>query len=206
MKKFLKIAAPFLLILAAAGSLLIHVESCLVFSDVAGHWAAEEIEKWSERGIINGSDGQFRPDEGVSLAELAVIFTRVLPLGEAAENTFEDLPDDEWYTEAVLRCVGAGIIDVEGKTELAPWQMLTRAETFMMLARALDIAPEQGETMLRTRNDSKYLTPEQKPYFEALLARGLVSGENPVQIYPYDTMTRADAVDMLECLERGGYI
>ncbi len=208
MKKILKIAAPFLLIIAAFASYYVSADSRMAFSDIAGHWAAEEIEKWSARGVINGSEGKFRPDGSLSLAELAVIYTRVLPLGEAepAENTFEDLPEGAWYTEAILRCVGAGIIDAGGRSELGPGEAMTRAETFMTLARAFGIQPAGGEALLGAYNDAKRLTPEQRPYFEAMLSLGLISGGSEVQLYPGDEISRAEVVDMLERLERGGYI
>lgn len=213
MKKILKIAAPFLLILAAFASYYVSADSRMAFSDIAGHWAAEEIEKWSARGVINGSEGKFRPDESLSLAELAVIYTRVLPTGEAeaAENTFEDLPEGAWYTEAILRCVCAGIIDAaapdeEGKAEMEPERAVTRAEAFMTLVRAFGIRPVEGEALLGAYNDAKRLTPEQKPYFEALLELGLISGGSDVQLYPGDGISRAEVVDMLERLERAGFI
>ena len=206
MKKIFKIAAPFILILAAFASYYVSADSRMAFSDIAGHWAAEEIEKWSGRGIINGSDGKFRPDESLSLAELATIYTRIMPLDTPAENTFEDIFDGEWFTEPILKCVGAGIIDAGGKTELGPREPVMRAEAFMMLVRAFDIQPAEGETLLRAYNDAKRLTPEQKPYFEALLALGLISGGNEVQLYPGDAISRAEVVDMLERLQAGGYI
>lgn len=206
MKKLLKIAAPFILILAAFASYYVSADSRMAFSDIAGHWAAEEIEKWSSRGVINGSEGKFRPDDSLSLAELATIYTRIMPLEAEAENTFEDIPDEEWFAGAILRCVHAGIIDAAGKTELGPREPVTRAEAFMMLVRAFDIQPAQGDTLLRAYNDAKRLTPEQKPYFEALLSLGLISGGNEVQLYPSDPISRAEVVDMLERLEQGGYI
>lgn len=211
MKKILKIAAPFVLILAAFASYYVSADSRLAFSDIAGHWAAEEIEKWSARGVINGSEGEFRPDEGLSLAEMAVIYTRVIPLGEPAENTFEDLPGGAWYTEAILRCVGAGIIDAavpdgEGKAEMEPERAVTRAEAFMSLVRAFDIRPAGEEALLGAYNDAKRLAPEQKPYFEAMLELGLISGGSEVQLYPGDEISRAEVVDMLERLERAGFI
>lgn len=76
----------------------------------------------------------------------------------------------------------------------------------MMLSRAFDIRPSEGENLLRGYNDAKRLTPEQKPYFEALLSLGLISGGNEVQLYPADPISRAEVVDMLERLEQGGYI
>lgn len=206
MKKLFKIAAPFLLILAAFASYYVSADSRMAFSDIAGHWAAEEIEKWSGRGVINGSEGRFRPDESLSLAELATVYTRIMPLDTLAENTFEDVPDEEWFAAPVLKCVDAGIIDAGGKTELGPREPVTRAEAFMMLARAFDIRPAGDGTLLSGYNDAKRLTPEQKPYFEALLALGLISGGNEVQLYPDDPISRAEAVDMLERLQAGGYI
>lgn len=206
MKKILKIAAPFILILAAFASYYVKVDSRMVFSDTAGHWAAEEIEKWSSRGIINGSEGKFRPDDSLSLAELATIYTRILPLDGMAENTFEDVPDGEWFTEPVLMCVDAGIIDAAGKTELHPREPVTRVEAYMMLVRAFGIEGVEGDELPRTYNDAKRLTTEQKPYFEALLSLGLISGQNKVQLYPGEFLSRAETVDMLERLERGGYI
>lgn len=206
MKKILKIAAPFVLILAAFVSYHVRVEPRMAFLDIAGHWADEEIEKWSSRGVINGSGGKFRPDESLSLAELAVIYTRILPLDGAAENTFEDVPDGEWFTEPVLQCVSAGIIDGEGKDRLDPWEPVKRGEAFMMLARAFGIEPLEADELPGIYNDAKRLTPEQKPYFEALLSLGLISGSSGVQLYPDEPISRAEVVDMLERLERGGYI
>lgn len=206
MKKILLIAAPFLLIAAAFASYYVNAGPRMAFSDIAGHWAAEEIEKWSARGVINGSDGKFRPDEGLTLAELATVYTRVVPLGEPAENTFTDLPGDEWFTEPILRCVGAGIIDAGDGTEIDPRRLLTRAEAFVTAARAFGLTPAGGEARLSGYNDAKRLAPEQRPYFEALLEHDLVSSGNKVQLYPDETFTRADAVALLERAERAGLI
>lgn len=206
MKKILKIAAPFLLIAAAFVSQYIGTEPRMAFSDIAGHWAAEEIEKWSARGVINGSGGQFRPDDGLTLAELATVYTRVLPLGRPAENTFTDLNEDEWYAEAVLRCVGAGIIDAGAGGEIGADRRLTRAEAFVTAARAFGLSPAQGETRLGGYSDAGDLAPEDRPYFEALLGLDLVSGGGEARLDPGGSFTRADAVDLLERAERAGLI
>lgn len=206
MKKLLQIAAPFILILAAFVSYYVSADSRMAFSDIAGHWAAEEIEKWSSRGVINGSDGKFRPDDSLSLAELATVYTRILPLDTVAENTFEDVSGEDWFAEPVLKCVAAGIIDAGGSSGLRPREPVTRAEAYMMLVRAFGIEPAQGGSLLSAYNDGKRLTPEQKPYFEALLDLDLISGGNPVQLYPGDPISRAEVVDMLERLELHGYI
>lgn len=46
--------------------------------DITGHWAEGSIRKAIKAGIIKGhSDGQFRPDEPVTRAQLAVILERL---------------------------------------------------------------------------------------------------------------------------------
>lgn len=46
--------------------------------DITGHWAEVSIRKAIKAGIIKGhSDGQFRPDEPVTRAQLAVILERL---------------------------------------------------------------------------------------------------------------------------------
>ncbi len=102
--------------------------------------------------------------------------------------------------------MGEGIIDAGGKSEMEPERALTRAETFMTLVRAFDIPPVGGEALLGAYNDAKRLTAEERPYFEAMLSLGLISGGSEVQLYPGDEISRAEVVDMLERLERGGFI
>ncbi|XWN51250.1 N-acetylmuramoyl-L-alanine amidase [Anoxybacillus flavithermus] len=49
-----------------------------VKDDVTGHWAEQSIKKAIQKGIIKGySDGQFKPDEPVTRAQLAVILDRL---------------------------------------------------------------------------------------------------------------------------------
>jgi peptidoglycan L-alanyl-D-glutamate endopeptidase CwlK len=46
--------------------------------DITGHWAEGSIRKAIQKGIIKGySDGQFKPDESITRAQLAVILDRL---------------------------------------------------------------------------------------------------------------------------------
>lgn len=76
-----------------------------VFSDVAGHWAENTINKWKENGIISGyPDGTFQPDNPVTRAELAKIVTLAFDL---QENEFvyneNDIDISAWYYQ-YLQC------------------------------------------------------------------------------------------------------
>ena len=60
------------------------------FSDIEGHWAAQEIEDAYMYGIVNGDgDGTFRPDDSISRAEFVKMLASVV-----ANNYLEVIPDD----------------------------------------------------------------------------------------------------------------
>ena len=62
------------------------------FSDIASHWAKNEISAASNNGWINGyPDGTFRPDNKITRAEAMTLVNRVL---KRLPETAEDLHDD----------------------------------------------------------------------------------------------------------------
>ena len=62
------------------------------FSDIASHWAKNEISAASNNGWINGyTDGTFRPDNKITRAEAMTLVNRVL---KRLPETEEDLHDD----------------------------------------------------------------------------------------------------------------
>ena len=79
------------------------------FSDVEKDaWYAEAVRFCREKGLMSGvSDTQFEPEGTLTRAQLAAILWR--QEGSPVVNylmRFSDVPDGEWYTEAV-RCVCA---------------------------------------------------------------------------------------------------
>ena len=77
-----------------------------LFSDTAGHWAREEINRAASYGWVNGvGDGTFAPDRAITRAEAIAIINRVLGrLPETAEDLLPGMktwPDnaeaDKWY-------------------------------------------------------------------------------------------------------------
>lgn len=48
------------------------------FTDIEGHWAKSDIEKAADKKIVSGfEDGTFRPDDGVTRAQLCSILNRL---------------------------------------------------------------------------------------------------------------------------------
>lgn len=63
---------------------LLKVEEVVeLFKDIKGHWAEKDITRLAELGILRGDEqGNFKPDEPVTRAQLAVVINRLLALLE----------------------------------------------------------------------------------------------------------------------------
>lgn len=206
MKKKVMAAVPFILIILIFIVYNINIGPQPLFSDIKGHWAETDIEYWCEKGVMSGTDGRFNPDASVTVAQLATVLTRVLPLEEVCENRFDDVEEGQWYTEAVLKCAAAGILGAEGERALEPFRELSREEALVLFARAFRVEPVSGNKCLDEYNDSVFLSEDNAPYIEALLACGLAGDGNEVQLYPREKLTRAEVTAMLTKAERLHYI
>ncbi|MFF2158146.1 cadherin-like beta sandwich domain-containing protein [Paenibacillus chitinolyticus] len=78
------------------------VQGASAFTDVQGHWAAENIRKAEKAGLLTGfEDGTFRPDQALTRAQAVVIFNKLLgrqpqsvPAG--IPQAWSDVPASFW--------------------------------------------------------------------------------------------------------------
>ena len=200
MKKTIKLLIPVFLIAAAFAAYLSGMGTKYSYSDISGHDCAAEIERVSERGILTGSEGKFRPDDSLTLAEFCTVMTRLFPMEDMAENTFSDIDSDGWYAAAVLKCVKAGIIDAEGRTELQPAGYISREEAMTMLARAMGLSPSGSRELISGFNDAKNVSAENIAYIEALLEAGISDPHLGRQLWPKREISRAELAVLLDNL------
>lgn len=70
------------------------------FHDINGHWAASNIAILVQTGVVKGySDGTFRPNAGVTRAELVTMMNRLLkrgPLTGVTTATWKDVSSAHW--------------------------------------------------------------------------------------------------------------
>lgn len=89
------------------------------FSDIAGHWAEDEIIIAANNGWVEGDNGKFRPKDYISRAEAMTLVNRVLHrLPEDPSDLHEDMikwPDnmdeDAWYYLAVQEATNSHYYD-----------------------------------------------------------------------------------------------
>ena len=88
-------------------------ESGIVFSDVvSGSVLDEAVNKLVEKKILAGyPDGTFRPDAGLTRAELSKVINLVFNLTEKSSSVpFADVKTSDWYYDYVSVAVKAGYI------------------------------------------------------------------------------------------------
>lgn len=115
-------------------------QSTADFTDSIPVWARPAVEKAFSRGVITGyPDGTFKPESGITRAEMAVMIDRALKLSESDKAlAFKDtnkIPD--YALGSVSRAVDAGILQ-GSDGYFNPTKGVTRAEMAAALARVLN--------------------------------------------------------------------
>ena len=168
------------------------------YSDVAGHWAQTAILRWSDYGVLQGSEGKFSPDGTLTRGQMAVILSRLLNLPAAPSAGFTDVAPDAWYADGINRCAAAGILQgSEGKA--MPEDPITREQAMVMLCRALGIAAEDVGA-LTGFSDLSLVSDYARPYVAALVKAGVVKGDANGLLNPLSKITRAEIVTMVDRL------
>lgn len=168
------------------------------YSDVAGHWAQAAILRWSDYGVLQGSEGKFSPDGTLTRGQMAVILSRLLNLPAAPSAGFTDVAPDAWYADGINRCAAAGILQgSEGKA--MPEDPITREQAMVMLCRALGIAAEDVGVLVGF-SDLSLVSDYARPYVAALVKAGVVKGDANGLLNPLSKITRAEIVTMIDRL------
>lgn len=168
------------------------------YSDVTGHWAQSAILRWSDYGVLQGSEGKFSPDGTLTRGQMAVILSRLLNLPAAPSAGFTDVAPDAWYADGINRCAAAGILQgSEGKA--MPEDPITREQAMVMLCRALGIAAEDVGA-LAGFSDLSLVSDYARPYVAALVKAGVVKGDANGLLNPRSKITRAEIVTMIDRL------
>ena len=167
------------------------------YGDTAGHWAESSIERWSEYGIIQGSNGQFDPNGQLTCAQLATILAKLLKLPAAKDAGFTDNTADAWYYDSINRCAAAGILNGNGDGTVTPEAPITRERAMVMLARALGIEPIRKPDLTKY-TDAAQVSAYAQGYVAALIEAGIVGGVTADELAPQANINRASTVTILD--------
>lgn len=139
------------------------------FTDIQGHWAAQQIRTLAQQGIISGyPDGSFRPEAGLSRAAFIKLLTQAMGLKLAPGQT-GPYPDATGHWVSELGYLGAarsaGIL-ADWRERLEPDRAISRSEIAVMLTRALRLEVEAQRRAARWDGSLPWLIGE-RPFQDA---------------------------------------
>lgn len=166
------------------------------FPDVEGHWSEESVGRWAGHGVLNGDEnGTFSPDKSMTRAEFAAMLVNLMGYTEKAQNTFQDVAADAWYTDAVLKLAAADVMKGDG-VNANPDAPISREEAAVLLCRAMGIEPG-GDAGLEF-TDRGAASPWAQGAVAALSERGMISGVGENTFAPGLDITRGAVAKMVD--------
>jgi hypothetical protein len=166
------------------------------FLDVdAGRYYAGALVWAVDNGVVTGtSPTTFDPHRAMTRAEFATIQWRAAGSpAPSGPNPFRDVPNNTWYSDAVVWMVEQGITTGTSSTTFDPDRTLTRAEcaTFMWRGRG---RPSRANTQNFSDVGSGRFYTDAVSW---MAAEGITTGTSPTTFSPHDPVDRAQAVTFL---------
>jgi hypothetical protein len=119
-----------------------------LYPDVAkGYWAAANIEQLQDIGLMIGDkQGNFRPNDRITRAEMAMIAAKWLnaDLDGPFTNTFADVSDQHWAASAIAAVNKAGVMIGFEDGSFGLKEYVTRAQAVTIMNRLLGRGPLTG--------------------------------------------------------------
>lgn len=147
-------------------------------------------------GYINGrSESEFAPDDNITRAETAYIVSQLLAdkRPPVKENSFRDISDNAWYSNAVLSLCEKEIISGYDGNLFMPDKNITRAELASVLSRLVF----SGDKELKSTYSDVSKNAWYADSMAVLINEGYLSGYDDSTLRPDAYVTRAEVVSIV---------
>ncbi len=198
----------YIALIAVTALMLSSCAAATGFKDVSERkWYAPFVRQASSYGLFEGdTDGNFRPADPITRAEVAAVLARVVSADTAAyrnrSTSFTDVRSSKWYAGAVKWAVAGGVASGQSKTIFAPEANITRQELCVMLARFMKNFGLQTATdaAYRPFADESAIASWAKSGVRLCQQLSLVSGKDAGRFDPKGNTTRAEGARILSAL------
>ncbi|WP_164545489.1 S-layer homology domain-containing protein [Paenibacillus albus] len=168
-------------------------------TDIKGHWAESTLTDWLGKGYIEGfDDGTVRPDASISRIEFVALANRLFAYKGGSGSSFKDVSASAWYASDVSVAVHEGYVSGFPDGTFRPNKTLTRVEAASMLAKLAPVLVREGADPLAAFKDQSSVPAFGRYALGAALDGGLVTGYPDHTLRPTATMSRAEAVVILD--------
>ncbi|WP_342548922.1 S-layer homology domain-containing protein [Paenibacillus sp. FSL P2-0089] len=164
--------------------------------DLAGNWAKNQISKWMDQGLISGyPDGEFKPDNPVTRAELTVLINRAFGFTETKKANFNDISSSKWYYSSILQANAAGYIQGYEDGTFKPDQKINRQELAVIISKLLKLTAPAAAPEFKDITKSAAWS---KGAIGAVSEQGIMKGSGDGNFRPLAYTTRAETVVILD--------
>ncbi|MGI6627084.1 MAG: S8 family serine peptidase [Bacillota bacterium] len=172
------------------------------FQDVsADSWYYSSVEVVCANGLFVGvSDHSFQPEESMTRAMLVTVLHRLAGKPPGTGTSFADVPENSWYTDAVLWAEGEGIV-TGYESGFRPVDSITREQLVTMLFRyatTAGISIDGRRKGLSGFVDRGSISPWADEAMEWAVATGLIDGKPGNRLDPQSVATRAEVAAILQ--------
>ena len=172
------------------------------YNDVtAGDWFARDVIYVTLTGLMNGTGDGFSPNNNINRAQLVTVLYRMAGEPEVTgENPFTDVPDGQWYTDAVLWAAENNITDGTSETTFSPNNPLTREQMATFLYRFADFETEEPIEItgdLSGYTDADLVADYAVDAMTWAVGEGVISGIGNNTLAPDNTASRAQMATVL---------
>lgn len=165
----------------------------LEVEDIAGHWAREVITDWLSEGLAQGyPDGNFKPDSPINRAEFIALINKAFDFTEGEENTFLDIQETDWYSDAIKVAIAAGYIGGYPDGTMKPKESITRQEVAIIISKITNL--ENNPSQSSNFKDSSTIPEWSIGQIGAVVEAGYMSGYPDGSFRPLNPITRAEAL------------
>ncbi len=164
------------------------------YYDVADDfWAKDAIEILSQKGIISGYDGMFRPEDSLSRGEMAKIISVAANLKDGKAD-FADVTPNDWFYPYVGASFESGLINgYDGKFN--PYTNITRQDVAVILYRLFGTKLDQADDM--SFADSANVADYARTAVSTLGRAGIINGYEDGTFKPQNSITRAEIAQLM---------
>ena len=172
------------------------------YNDVtAGDWFTSDVIYVTLTGLMNGTGDGFSPNNNINRAQLVTVLYRMAGEPEVTgENPFTDVPDGQWYTDAVLWAAENNITDGTSETTFSPNDALTREQMATFLYRFADFETEEPIEItgdLSGYTDADLVADYAVDAMTWAVGEGVISGIGNNTLAPDNTASRAQMATVL---------
>ncbi len=180
-----------------------------IYNDVpADAWYAPYVNQLADDGILDTTQDSYRPGDLVNRAEMAKLAVTAagIPVEEASEAPFTDVPMGVWYTDVIYTASKNGVVAGDTKDGVPtgtyrPGDAVNRAEAAKIVVNAFQFAEDTtgGPHFPDVATDAWYYA-----FVETAFNNGLVAGYPDGDFRPGNNINRAEIAKVISLSMGGG--